>query len=108
MRRLDEVDLDDRREVGATRASAARAAAEEDVVAEEGREEIGEVPEVDVPGLEAAAPQARVAVAVVEIARLALRQHLVRFDDLPESLLGVRGVGRRPDGALAPAGGRRA
>ena len=40
-------------------------------------------------GREAAAPEARVAEPVVELARLGLREHLVRLGDLPEPLLGV-------------------
>ena len=91
VRGVDEVDLDGGREVGSP--PAARPAAEEDVVAEERREEVGEVAEVDVSGLEAAAAQARVAVAVVQRARLALREHLVRLDDLLEARLGVGRVG---------------
>src|SRR5581483_8516815 len=83
-RRLDELDLDRRAEVGAARAAA------EEVVAEERGEEIREAAEVEMPRLEAAAPQAGVAVAVVELTRLRLREHLVGFDDLAEALLGVR------------------
>ena len=45
------------------------------------------------PGLEAAAAEAGVAVAVVELARLGLREHLVRLDDLAEALLRVGRVG---------------
>ena len=105
---FDEVDLDGRREIRTACASTAAAAAEDDVVAEEGREEIREVAEVDVPGLEAAAPQTRMAVAVVEVARLALRQHLVRLDHFAESLVRVRLIGHigvelarePPEGAL--------
>ena len=93
VRGLDEVDLDRRCEVCAAGASTTGAAAEEDVVAEEGREEVGQVAEIDVAGLEAAAPQARVAVAVVEIARLGLREHLVRLDDLTEPLVGIGRLG---------------
>ena len=66
---------------------------QEDVVAEEGGEEVGEAAEVEVRRLEAAAAQARVAVAVVELARLRLRENLVRLDDLAEPLLRVRRVG---------------
>ena len=93
MRRLDEVDLDRRREVGAARPTAPGAAAEQDVVAEESGEEVGEAAEVDVAGLEAPAAQPRVAVAVVEIARLRLRQHLVGLDHLAEALVGVGRLG---------------
>jgi hypothetical protein len=69
--------------------AAATATAEEDVVAEEGREEVGEVAELRVAGPEAAAAEARVAVPVVELAGLALREDLVRLDDLPEPLVRV-------------------
>ena len=93
MGRLHEIDLDCRREVGAASVTAPSAAAEQDVVAEEGREEVGEVAEVDVTRLEAAAPQPRVAVTVVEVARLRVRQHFVRLDHLAKPLVGVRSVG---------------
>ena len=93
MGRLDEVDLDRRSQVGSAPATASGAAAEQDVVAEEGREEVGEVAEVDVTRLEATAPQPRVAVPVVQVACLRLRQHLVRLDHLAEPLVGVRRVG---------------
>ena len=91
VRRVDEVDLDGGGEVGS--APAPRPAAESDVVAEERGEEVGEIAEVDVTRLEAAAAQAGVAVAVVQRARLALREHLVGLDDFLEALLGVRRVG---------------
>ena len=91
MRRVDKVDLHGGREVGSP--SAPLAAAEEGVVPEERGEEIGEVPEVDVPRLEAPTAEAGVAVAVVQRAGLALRQHLVRLDDLLEARLGVGLVG---------------
>src|SRR4051812_46092452 len=51
VRGLDEVDLHRRCEVCAAGASITGAAAEEDVVAEEGREEVGQVAEIDVAGL---------------------------------------------------------
>src|SRR4029077_4794293 len=89
VRRLDQVDLDGRREVGAADTAASAAAAEQDLVAEEGGKEIGEAAEVDVARVEAAAAQARVAVAVVEVARLAFREHLVRLHDLTEPLFRV-------------------
>jgi hypothetical protein len=85
-RRLDQLDLDDRAQIGA--AGPARPSAEQ-VVAEERAEEIRQRAEVEVAGLETAAAQARVAVAVVQLARLRLRQHLVRLDDLLEALLRV-------------------
>ena len=44
-------------------------------------------------GLEAAAAQARVPVAVVQLAGLGLREHLVRLDDLAEAVVGVGCVG---------------
>ncbi len=91
VRGIDELDLDGGGEVGSP--AAPRPAAEEDVVAEERGEEIGEVAEVDVPRLEAAAAQAGVAVAVVQRAGLAFREHLVRLDDLFEPRLGVGRVG---------------
>ena len=66
---LDELDLDLRRDVARRGPGAAPAGAEE-VVAEERREEIGQAAEVELRRAEAAAPQPRVAVAVVELARL--------------------------------------
>jgi hypothetical protein len=57
VRGLDELDLDARNDVRPSAAPTARAGAEE-VVPKEGREEIREVAEVDMPGLEAAAPPA--------------------------------------------------
>src|SRR5262249_41889350 len=53
-------------------------------------EQVGEAAEVETRRRKAAAAQAVVAVAVVELARLRLREHLVRLDDLPEALLRVR------------------
>src|SRR5262249_23246011 len=102
---IDEIDLDGRADV---RAAGPRAGTAEQVVAEERREEIGEAPEVEVAGLEAAAPQAGVAVAVVELARLGLGQPLVGLDALAEALLrirrlgdvGVQLAGERPEGLL--------
>src|SRR4029077_15306146 len=61
----------------------------EEVVAEEGGEDVRERAEVEVAGCEPAAAQAGVAVAVVELAALAVREHLVRLGDLAEPLLGV-------------------
>ncbi len=90
-RGVHEVDLHDRGEIGA--ATAPLPAAEHDVIAEERGEEVGDIPEVGVPRLEASAAQAGVAVAVVERPRLAVRQHFVRLDDLLEALLGVRSIG---------------
>ena len=103
LRRFDELDLHGRRR-GRRRASAPRPA--EQVVAEERREEIGEAAEVEVARLEAAAAQARVAVAVVELARLRLREHLVRLDDLAEAVVARRARRRRRGAARARARGR--
>src|SRR5439155_25509710 len=88
---LHELDLDLCGNVGTAAAAATRAS--EEIVAEERGEQVGEAAEVDAAGREAAAPQAGVAVAVVELAGLGLRKHLVGLDDLPEALLRVRRVG---------------
>ena len=93
LRGFDEFYLDRCREIGAARAPAPAATAEQDVVSEEGREEIGEAAEVDVPRLKTAAAQAGMAVAVVEVARFRVRQHLVGLDDLLEPLLGIWSLG---------------
>ena len=105
LRRFDEVDLHDGADVCTARAAAA---ARQHVVAEERREEVGEAAEVELPGLEAAAAQARVAVAVVERARLRLGEHLVRLDDLAKAVVrigrvgdvGVQLAGKRAKGLL--------
>src|SRR4029079_5151570 len=73
--RLRELDLDLRSDIAAAGAAGA-AARPEDVVAEEGAEQVGQAAEVDGRRREAAALQPVVAVAVVELARLALREHL--------------------------------
>ena len=65
----------------------------EDVVSEEGREEVGEVPEVEVGGPEAAGAEPLVSVPVVELAGLGLREHLVGLGHLAEALLGGGIVG---------------
>ena len=70
-----------------------RAAAAEEIVAEEGGEEVGDVGEVAGARVEAAAPQPGVAVAVVELAGLLLGEHLVGLDDELEALLRLRMVG---------------
>ena len=74
-------------------ARAAAATAGEEVVAEERREDVAEVPEVEVARREAAAPQPGVAVAVVQLARLGLGEHLVGLGHLAEARLGVGLVG---------------
>jgi len=89
-RRLPERDLDVGRDVRASAAWAPRRC--EQIVAEEGREDVGQVPEVELRRVEAAASEAAVAVPVVELAGLGIREHLVRLDDLLEALLGVRRI----------------
>ena len=91
-RRVDELDLDLGRDVRAARGGRAAAAAEQ-VVAEERGEEVAETAEVEVRRREAARAQAGVAVAVVERARLGVREHLVRLGHLAEARFGV-GLGR--------------
>ena len=90
--RLLEVDLDDGLEVGPARGRrrSLRSAAEE-VLAEERREDVGEVPEVGERRLEAAAPEPGVPEAVVRRAALRVGEDLVRLGDLAEALVGVRG-----------------
>src|SRR5439155_26548930 len=83
-----ELDLDLRRDVAAARCAAAHASAEE-IVAEERAEEIADVAEVEVPRREAAGPQPRMAIAVVQLARLRVREHLVRLGDLAEAHLRI-------------------
>src|SRR5581483_9418644 len=87
--RLDEFDLDVGAEIRAARPHAAR----DEIVSEERGEEVGEVAEVEVSRLEAAAAQPGVPVAIVELAGLRLRQHLVGLDDFAEALLGIGRVG---------------
>src|SRR5205814_1716842 len=65
----------------------------EEVVSEERREEVGEAAEIERARLEAAAAQTGVAEAVVELAPLGVREHLVRLHDLPETVFGVGRVG---------------
>ena len=91
-RGLDELDLDLGRDVGAARAAVPAAGAEQ-VVAEERGEEVAEVAEVEAARREPAAAEAGVAVAVVELARLGLGEHLVRLGDLAEAHLCVGRVG---------------
>ena len=84
-----EVDLDVDEHVLAAPPPRSRSGAAEDVLAEEGREQVGEAAEVERRGREPAAPQARVPEAVVELAALGIREHLVRLDDLLEARLRV-------------------
>jgi hypothetical protein len=86
------LDLDLGGHVAASPGPPARGRAEQ-VVTEEGGEDVGEVAEVEVCRLVAAAPQSGVPEAVVELARLGLREHLVRLDDLAETLLRIGHVG---------------
>src|SRR5262249_34446537 len=85
---LDELDLDLGQEVGAASALRPPRAAEQ-VLAEEGGEQVADAPEIEVRR-EAAAAQPFVAEAVVELPPLRVREDLVGLDDLLEALLGVR------------------
>ena len=96
-RRLAEVDLDLGEDVAA--APAAASPRSEQVFAEEGREEIGDVPEVE-GRRPASAAQAFVAEPVVDVAALRVRKHLVRLDHLLEAVLGV---GRLGDVRMQPS-----
>src|SRR5439155_25252882 len=87
--RLGEVDVDLGPDVGATRAPGTARDAEE-IVPEERGEEIGQAAEIEGRRREAAAAQAGVAIAVVELAGLGLGENLVRLDHLAEPLLRVR------------------
>src|SRR5262249_19326973 len=87
-RGVHELDLDLGRDVAAARRAAPRARSEQ-VVAEERAEEIADVAEVEVARREAARAQPRVAVAVVELTRLGVRQYLVSLCDLAEAHLRV-------------------
>ena len=76
----------------------------EDVVAEEGREQVGEAAQVEARRCEAAAPETCVPVPVVELARLRLGENLVGLDDLAKPLLRVRRLGDvRMQGAREPS-----
>ena len=88
---LLEVDLDDRLDVatGPARALAAPRPAEQ-VLAEERGEDVREAAEVHEVRLKASAAQPRMAVAVVDLAPVAVGEHLVRLGHLPEPKLGVR------------------
>ncbi len=92
LRRLDELDLELGPDVRATSCAAAASAGAEQVVAEERREEVVQVGEVEV-GREAAAAEAFVAETVVDLAPLRAREDFVGLDDLLEPLLGIRRVG---------------
>src|SRR5919197_1497195 len=89
-RRLLEIDRhlgeDVRTACSAARGASAHA---EELVAEEDGKEVGDVREVEVGRPEAAGAKALVPEAVVELARLRLREDLVRLGRLAEALLGV-------------------
>ncbi len=85
--RLRKLDRDGGSDIAAPHPAAA--VAREQVVAEERREDVGQVREVEVGGRVAAAPQPGVAVLVVQPPRLRLREDLVRLGDGPEALLCV-------------------
>ncbi len=91
-RRFDQIDRDVGGDVRAARAAATHPRREQ-IVAEEGGEDVREAPEVERGRPEAAASQACVAEAVVELSRLGAREHLVGFDGLLEALLGVGRLG---------------
>src|SRR5439155_8775342 len=108
---LGQVDLDAGGDVGAAGPPHPSSDAEE-VVAEEGGEEIREAAESERARLEAAAAQSGVAEAVVELAALGVGEDLVGLDDLTETVLRVGGVGdvgmelsrEPPQGALDVVG----
>src|SRR5207302_5513035 len=110
---LGQVDLDAGGDVGAPGPTHPSPDAEE-VVAEEGGEEVREAAEVERAGLEAAAAEARVPEAVVELTALGVGEDLVGLDHLAEAVLRVRRVGNvgmqltrePPEGALDVVGVR--
>src|SRR4051812_21720066 len=81
--RVGELDLDFRGHVTTARSGATHPSPEQ-VVAEEGAEEIADVAEVEVPWREAAGTEPCLAVTVVELPRLGVREHLVGLGDLAE------------------------
>src|SRR4029077_14982736 len=64
-------------------------AAAEQVVAEERREEVADVAEVEMSRREPARAKTGVAVAIVELTRLGVREHLIGLGDLAEANLGI-------------------
>jgi hypothetical protein len=92
---VDQLDPDRHRDVAALHRSARPAAAERALEArtEEGREEVGDRPEVAEVRLVAAGAQALVTVRVVLAALLGIGQHLVGLGGLLELGLGIRVVG---------------
>ena len=71
-------------------ACAATSVAGEQIVPEEGREDVRQVREVEVARRVAAALEACVAVAVIQLARLGLGEHFVRLGNGPKAGLRVR------------------
>src|SRR5439155_15973661 len=110
---LGQVDLDAGGDVGTTGPAHPPPDAEE-VVAEEGGEEIREAAEVERARLKAAAPQSGMPEAVVELPALGVGEDLVGLDDLAKAVFRVgrlRDVGMQltrkpPEGALDVVGAR--
>ena len=103
--RLLELDLDDGLDVAAALRPRALPRCPEEVLAEERGEDVGEVAEVRERRLEAAAPEPRLPVAVVE-SRAARGRRAPRTPRRPRgSAARRRGRSRRPDGARARARG---
>src|SRR5207248_6714231 len=86
-RGVGQLDLDLRGDVTPARRAAHPRA--EQVVAEERAEQVADVAEIEVPRREAAGAETGMPVAVVELPRLGVCQHLVRLRDLAEAHLGV-------------------
>src|SRR5436190_5482309 len=87
-RRVRQLDLDTRGDIRSTAPPCPPRHAEQ-VVTEEGREEIGQIAEIERRRLEASAPQPGVPEAVVKLPPLAVRKDLVGLDDLAEPPLPV-------------------
>ena len=91
---VDELDRHLGENVGSARPAASAATpGTEQVVPEERAEEVAEVAEIEVARLETAGAEPRMAVAVVELARLGIRERLVGLRHLAEAELGVRLAG---------------
>ncbi len=100
-----EVDLHLGSQIRAARRSRSRVAGRpEECLPEERGEDVGQAAEVGAHRREAAAPQARVPEAVVQLAPLGVREHLVRLGDRTEAQPRVRGVAHiRMELACEPA-----
>ena len=85
---VDELDLHLGRDIG-TALTRRASRSPEDVVAEERAEQIAEAADVEVRRRESARAKTLMTVAVVERARLGVRQHLVRLGHLAEPHLGL-------------------